>query len=199
MNYFENRVDMVFSIKKKVAEQPHIPLDFEKKSVKTPIFKDLGKMHSLKLFEKKVELALSPNSRTPCLSQRGSIAIPKNEEASPISAKGVFDFNLDLIPVSHKTPLRSTSKLRTEFTPKNDNYALATCRDRGTPLRHTMRHNTPVLNRDKSSVNYQEYSLERTVKILTEQAKIKRVSSRDVQNNGPRLGMFYSVGARNGN
>lgn len=199
MNYFENRVDNVFTVKQKVLKKLSITSDNESKSVKTPIKKDLSKMHSPELFEKKMELALTPNTRGGFFTPRTSIVASKTEEISPLPSRlGFSDFNLDILPVSNKSHFRSISKLKSEIFAKNDNYGFATNRENS--HRQLLHNNSPSINMEKLSNHSQEYSLEKTMKLLAEQAKLKR-NFTHVLKNGPQPRMFYtrnSTPIRNG-
>jgi hypothetical protein len=175
LHYFEDRVENVCSINKKVLCLPAISVNNDIKSPKgsslTPL--NLNHIHSTKFIEQKI--IKGSEFRLGLTTRRTSILVVKNEDSSPQSG----DPNM-IGSLSHRNQFKTTPKTKDltsrQVIPKEKNNFEDYC-DVLIPLQDIkgMKHNVKApmrrASRAAQDLNDREFKIGTTLKILAEHAK----------------------------
>lgn len=186
MSYFEKRPEKV-SVPKKKSEQSSPVLEEAERRSSRPIARmDVTQVHSPKYFEKRLEQLFSPKVKDNCSSPRTSV---KSRDTSCSTPKSMFpDFNLNIIGPP-KSMFKSPSHNKRDFSLSKDAYGLTDYDVGISSYRQPTESDTLKANKGKSCDTSQEYSVEKTMKILKEKAKLRRSLSKDFGRNS-RSGML---------
>lgn len=203
MDYFETRAEDIASTKRKISGDDYVPTAYEKKSTKVPPMLDISKIHSPEFFEKRLENIFSSKAKSNRLSVMTHKTQPRKEEKSIMSPESLLtSFNLNhIMPLSTRKVGKSPRSINKESssTPKSS-YGFGNPCAFITSQKLISEQDLPAVPKKTSTGSSPEFNFEKTLKMLTEQAKLRRSSCRDIPN-GPRPGMFYkrsSISIHNG-